>query len=257
MFDAKSLLNQFLGGNLSGRPFNPKGSSPTGSGGQGFDLGNLGDLAKGLGGMSGGQKLAAGGLLAMLIGSKKGRRMAGSLVTYGGAAALGLLAYRAFRNWQEGQKPETAAPASNADISNVEPQYLPSAAPAATGEAFELSLVRAMIAAAKADGHMDAVEQGRLFTEINNMGMDSEAKGFVFDLLAKPVSLDDVARTAQSPEQGAELYLASRLAIDPDDPAEKAYLEALAARLKLPPELVAHLEHQVEATMAQKDDAAE
>ena len=62
--------------------------------------------------------------------------------------------------------------------------------------------------------------------------------------------MDDVAKTAQSPEQGAELYLASRLAIDPDHPAEKAYLEALAARLKLPPELVAHLDRQVEATMA-------
>lgn len=245
MFDAKSLLNQFLGGNLSGRPFNPKAAM----GGQG--LGNFGDLAKGLGNISGGQKLAAGGLLAMVLGSKKGRKMAGSLVTYGGAAALGLLAYRAFRNWQEGQRPATAPVASEAEISNVEPQYLPSAAPAATGEPFELALVRAMIAAAKADGHMDAVEQGRLFAEINNMGMDAEAKGFVFDLLAKPVSLDEVAKAAQSQEQSAELYLASRLAIDPDHPAEKAYLEALAARLKLPPELVAHLDRQVEATMAQ------
>ncbi len=220
MFDAKSLLNQFLGD------------------------------------MGGGQKLAAGGLLAMLIGNRKGRRMMGSLVAYGGAAALGLLAYRAFRNWQEGQRPATAPVASEAEISNVEPQYLPSAAPAATGEAFELSLVRAMIAAAKADGHMDAVEQGRLFAEIDNMGMDAQAKGFVFDLLARPVSLDDVVRTAQSPAQGAELYLASRLAIDPDDPAEKAYLEKLAAKLRLPPELVAHLDRQVAATLAQADDAA-
>lgn len=249
MFDAKSLLNQFLGGNLSNRPFNPQ----TG-GSQGF--GDLGELAKGkLGALSGGQGLAAGGLLGLLLGSGKGRRMAGSLVTYGGAAALGLLAYRAFRNWQDGQRPETAVAASNADIANVEPQYLPSAAPAATGEAFELALVRAMIAAAKADGHMDAVEQGRLFAEIDNMGMDAEAKGFVFDLLARPVSLDDVAKAAQTPEQGAELYLASRLAIDPDDPAEKAYLDALTAKLKLPPELVAHLNRQVEATLAPADTA--
>lgn len=257
MFDAKTLLNQFLGGNPGGRPFDPGGRDREGAGGQGFDLGSLGELARSsLGGMGGGQKLAAGGLLAMLIGSKKGRRMAGSLVTYGGAAALGLLAYRAFRNWQEGQKPATAPVASEAEISNVEPQYLPSAAPAASGEPFELALVRAMIAAAKADGHMDAVEQGRLFTEISNMGMDAEAKGFVFDLLAQPVSLDEVARAAQLPEQGAELYLASRLAIDPDHPAEKAWLEALVARLDLPPELVAHLDRQVQATLARDDAAA-
>jgi uncharacterized membrane protein YebE (DUF533 family) len=45
-----------------------------------------------------------------------------------------------------------------------------------------------------------------------------------------------------TPEQGAELYLAARLAIDPDEPAERAYLEALAARLELPAELRARLD---------------
>src|SRR5690606_42129998 len=102
-------------GTPGGRPADPGGRDREGAGGQGFDLGRLGELARGsLGGMGGGQKLAAGGLLAMLIGSKKGRRMAGSLVTYGGAAALGLLAYRAFRQLPEGRKPGTAADASRA-----------------------------------------------------------------------------------------------------------------------------------------------
>ena len=49
---------------------------------------------------------------------------------------------------------------------------------------------------------------------------------------------------AGGPEQAAEIYLASRLAIDPDHPAEHAYLDALASRLSLPAELVAHLESQ-------------
>jgi uncharacterized membrane protein YebE (DUF533 family) len=34
--------------------------------------------------------------------------------------------------------------------------------------------------------------------------------------------------------------------IDPDQPAERAYLEALGHRLKLPAELIAHLEHPAE-----------
>jgi len=34
------------------------------------------------------------------------------------------------------------------------------------------------------------------------------------------------------------------LAIDPDQPAERAYLDALAARLQLPVELRAHLDQQ-------------
>jgi uncharacterized membrane protein YebE (DUF533 family) len=47
-----------------------------------------------------------------------------------------------------------------------------------------------------------------------------------------------------TPEQGAEVYLASRLAIDPDVPAERVYLDALAAKLKLPAELRAQLDAQ-------------
>ena len=49
--------------------------------------------------------------------------------------------------------------------------------------------------------------------------------------------LDGLVRAVATPEQGAELYLAARLAIDLDEPAERAFLDALAARLKLPPEL--------------------
>ena len=66
----------------------------------------------------------------------------------------------------------------------------------------------------------------------------------------KPSSLQDIASLAEGPEQAAELYLASRLAIDPDHSMEQAYLEALASRLSLPNELVQHLERQVKAALS-------
>jgi uncharacterized membrane protein YebE (DUF533 family) len=121
---------------------------------------------------------------------------------------------------------------------------LPHSAPAADGGAFELVLIRAMIGAARADGTIDGVEQQRLFGEVSKLGLDSEAKAYVFDLLSKPVDLDSIAAAVATPEQGAEVYLASRLAIDPDQPAERAYLDALATRLRLPAELRAHLDQQ-------------
>ena len=111
------------------------------------------------------------------------------------------------------------------------------ARPAANDGAFELALVRAMVGAAKADGHIDAKEQRRLFAEVERLGLDADSKAYVFDLLTHDVDLYDLASAATTPEQGAEIYLAARLAIDPDEPAERAYLDALAARLKLPPEL--------------------
>jgi uncharacterized membrane protein YebE (DUF533 family) len=119
---------------------------------------------------------------------------------------------------------------------------LPHTRPAADGSPFELVLVRAMVGAAKADGHIDATEQKRLFAEVERLGLDADAKAYVFDLLTHDVDLDSIARAASTPEQGAEAYLAARLAIDADQPAERAYLDSLAARLKLPDELRATLD---------------
>jgi uncharacterized membrane protein YebE (DUF533 family) len=119
---------------------------------------------------------------------------------------------------------------------------LPHALAGADDRPFELALVRAMVGAAKADGHIDAAEQRRLFAEVERMALDAEAKAYVFDLLTKDVDLASLADAVRTPEQGAELYLAARLAIDPDEPAERAYLDALAARLQIPGELRASLE---------------
>jgi uncharacterized membrane protein YebE (DUF533 family) len=124
-------------------------------------------------------------------------------------------------------------------------KFLPDTAPAGDGRPFELALIVAMIAAANADGHIGAEEQRAIFDQVGQLSLDSEGKAVVFDTLRNPPSLQDIASLASGPEQAAEIYLASRLAIDPDHPAEVAYLEALANRLRLPPELVKHLESQV------------
>jgi uncharacterized membrane protein YebE (DUF533 family) len=48
----------------------------------------------------------------------------------------------------------------------------------------------------------------------------------------------------------AEVYAASLIAINPDTPAEKAYLAMLAARLNLDPGLVREIELRLDATGA-------
>jgi uncharacterized membrane protein YebE (DUF533 family) len=111
---------------------------------------------------------------------------------------------------------------------------------------FELSLVRAMVAAAKADGHVDATEQRAIFDAVERAGLDAEAKAFVFDLLRRDIPFEEIAAGAATPEQAAELYLAARLSIDPDEPAERAWLSALAHRLALPEGLVAQIEAEAQ-----------
>lgn len=104
-----------------------------------------------------------------------------------------------------------------------------------------------MIAAAKCDGHIDREEQARIQRQIDEQQLSAEEKGFLFDAFTQEPDPLAIARLARTQEQGAELYVASRLAIDPDVPAERQYLERLGAALGLPGELVAHLDSKIEA----------
>ena len=106
-------------------------------------------------------------------------------------------------------------------------------------------MLRAMIAAAKADGHVDAQEQARIFAEMDKLPLGADDKVFVMDELRAKLDIDAVAGDATSPEEAAEIYAASLLAIDIDNAAERGYLGMLAARLKLDDALVAHLQQTV------------
>jgi uncharacterized membrane protein YebE (DUF533 family) len=107
-------------------------------------------------------------------------------------------------------------------------------------------LLRAMIAAAKADGHIDAAEQANIFAQMDKLDLDADDKAFVMDELRAPLDVDAVAKAARTPEEAAELYTASLLAIDVDNAAERGYLALLAARLRLDDKLVEHLHATVE-----------
>jgi uncharacterized membrane protein YebE (DUF533 family) len=220
--DPKQLLDSFLGSGSTAKAGDLLGQAR----GQLDRMGVPGGFAGGA---------AVGGLLALLLGGKK----LGKVASYGGAAALGALAYRAYQNWQsQPGAPSVPAPAK-------QDTFLPSAAPAADGAPFELALIRAMVAAAAADGHIDATERRSIAAKIEAMGLDAEAKAFVFDAMNDPPTPDAIAQAARTPEQASQLWLAARLAATPDEPTERAFLDALAHRLSLPPPLVAELEKEI------------
>jgi len=254
MMNAQNLLERFLGQSASppaspiAQPSSSPWETPAGSGASGIagTARQVLNSAGGLGGLA--ASGAVGGLLGLLVGGgkKKSKGGFGGALSHGGAAMLGALASQAFQSWQRGQTPSQTPAASPQQLATVEPRFLPAAAPAADGQPFELALIRAMIAAAKADGHIDSDEQRRIFERVGEFGLDAESKAFIFDALAAPVGISEVAALATTPEHAAELYLASRLAVEPDGPAELAYLEALAHRLKLPEDLVAHLNRQAD-----------
>jgi uncharacterized membrane protein YebE (DUF533 family) len=238
MFDAKRLLDQFIGAQGPGQADRGQGQ---GFGGQPGDL--LQQATGMLGGFGGGA--LTGGLAGLLLGSKGGRKLAGNALTYGGMAVAGALAYRAYQNWQAGK---AAVPAANSGVPLLPPPTDTPFNPASEAEQQTLGrhLLRAMIAAAKSDGHIDNAEQANIFAQMDRLNVSAEDKAFVMDELRKPLDVDSVAGAAQTPEEAAELYTVSLLAIDVDNPSERAYLALLAARLKLDEKLVAHLHATVE-----------
>ncbi len=102
-----------------------------------------------------------------------------------------------------------------------------------------------MIAAAKADGHIDDEERRKIGDRLSLAGIGSEAEQFMQQELERPLDLEVLVALAQTEAQRVELYTASRLAIDPDTRAERGYLDLLAGRLQLPDALVDHIEATV------------
>jgi uncharacterized membrane protein YebE (DUF533 family) len=179
--------------------------------------------------MTGAAGLAAGMLLS---GGGLGK-MVGGLAKAGAVAAIGGLAYSAWQNYQKNQQGGGAPVAQDA--------FIPPAQAAHQTEELGKSLVRAMIAAAKADGQIDATERDRIFAKLQTMPLSSEEKAFVLDELNGPPNLDAVVSRADTPEHAAEIYAASLVAMVPDTEAEHKWLAALAERLKLPAALVSEI----------------
>lgn len=179
-----------------------------------------------------------GGLGALVFGTSAGRSVVGSAAKMGGLALIGGLAYKAYQNHQAG-KPLLDA--------QQQPELLPAPAgtgfePEAASEATALVFIRAMIAAAAADGSIDAEERGAILGGLREAGFDPEANEWLEHEMANPASVDALVEASTSPELAAQIYTAARIAINPDTPAEKDFLAGLSASLGLDAELVANID---------------
>ncbi|MBV4487485.1 tellurite resistance TerB family protein [Pseudomonas sp. SWRI153] len=233
--NTRGLLDQLL---KSGQEMlqNKAGGAQNKSTGGG--LGGLlgGSSGSGLGGLlsgAGGGALAAGAM-GLLLGNKKVRKVGGKVAIYGGLAALGVLAYKAYGNYnaQKGTAPQR------------EPQTLDRLPPAQV-EQHSQAILKALVAAAKADGHIDERERELIEGEFTKLDNDQELQHWLHAELNKPLDPTDVARAASTPEMAAEMYIASVMLVDEENFMEKSYLDELARQLKLEPGLKVELEKQV------------
>jgi uncharacterized membrane protein YebE (DUF533 family) len=185
-----------------------------------------------------GTAVAAGGLGAVLLGTKTGRAVTGSALTLGGLALIGGLAYKAIQSYQQGKSPEAGA----RQLALAAPPSGSGFEPEAMGNQTALAIIRAMIAAAAADGRVDADEQKRILGNLGEIGLDHEAEEFLAAELNNPASIDDLVASVGSEQEAIQLYTAARLAVDSDNVEESNFLAELANGLGLDAELVAHID---------------
>lgn len=225
MLEPKKLLDDLMGSKVPGTENTVRETA-----------GKAGKLAKD-------NPIATGLLAAVLLGTGAGRSVTGSALKLGGLAAVAGLAYKAYQNYQNGSAPKSGEQTEllppPADTS-----FHPEQAPQGEDE-FTLTLVRAMIAAARADGHIDDEERSRIADKLALSGIGEEAQAFLNAELDRPLDLDAIIAAAETDAQRVELYTASRLAIEPQTRAERGYLDMLAGRLKLPESLIDHIETTV------------
>jgi len=248
------LLDQLL---KSGQDLLQKQQGSVARPGNAQSGGSLGDMLSGAGGPLGsllggsggaGRGALATGALGMLLGSRGGRRLGGKVVTYGGLAALGMLAYKAYGNWQA-QQVQRQGGAAQANATQTEPKTV-DRLPPDQAEEHSRGILKALVAAAKADGHVDDQERKMIEAELAQLTDDPELQRWLEAELNKPLDPVDVAAAATTPEMASEMYLASVLMVDEEQFMERAYLDELARQLKLDAQLKAELESQVRGVSA-------
>lgn len=122
-----------------------------------------------------------------------------------------------------------AAPAPPPAAPVVAPQ---ATAGASAQQADAAHLIRAMIAAANADGQIDAQERAGILERALEAGLDTATQQFLMGELRAPASLDDIVAATRA-ELRLETYAAAVLAVSVDTDAERVWLDRLAAALAL------------------------
>ncbi len=219
--DLLNMLGGLLGGSQSGQHSANAGAAAGGG---------LGGLESILGpqGLS-----MLGGLAASLLAGKKnsGASAAGS-----GAGGLGDLFSNIFGGAGGQQEQSGALPwdnlkkqvqEQNATIPNYG-QREPSPRDRT------VRMIRALIYAARADGHIDDKEKSALADQISQLNLGPKGKALVQGAMNEPLDPSVIADGVATPDEALQLYTLSLAAIDVDNNMERRYLDSLAGALGIP-----------------------
>lgn len=210
----------------------------------------------------------AGGALSGALMGKKGSKMGKSALQLGALAAIGGIAYKAYQAYSKNNPQQQPANHHPAPHQNQQSRYIPSQPNAQTNLTYspdslskqqfervineensdngQMLLLRAMITAANADGHIDENERQRIYAQVDELDLSVADKASLFDELRRPLSLEELVNAVPNSETAVEVYAASVLAIDQRQAASEAYLSRLSSSLMIPRELVGAIHQQAQ-----------
>jgi uncharacterized membrane protein YebE (DUF533 family) len=201
----------------------------------------------------------------LLMGGSRRRSGLGSLISSGAALGLAGVAMEAVEHFLEKSKPPAsgsppsgsppiqtsasspppapgvATPPMPPGASVMAPPPLPPPSASISSKSVDATeagqeavlLIRAMIAAANADGVIDEEERNRILKKLETMDLSDQEHSFIVKELLSPAGLEDIVAQIKSPEMAKKVYLVSLLAIEVDTDAERAYMETLARQSSL------------------------
>lgn len=186
-----------------------------------------------------------GGLLgAGALGALLGSFVSKSVLKDAALVGAGAVAWNFYQKWSrsrnsqpvEGQVVAREVPVPSAGASVSSPAAL---------DATAMLMLRAMVYTARADGHIDATEQGRILKLVEQLCPGRDMSGVMNGLMSEPIDPARLATEVRSSEQADDLYRLSCLIVDVDHFMERSYLDGLAGALHLSQDRKAMLEQEV------------
>ena len=201
----------------------------------------------------------------LLMGGSRRRSGLGSLVSSGAALGFAGVALEAVEHFMDKSKTQVAGspPSGPPPIQTSAPSQPPPAPgvsvpppihgktvaappppPSSTSIASEsvdagkagqdaVLLIRAMIAAANADGVIDKEERNRILNKLETEDLSDQEHSFIVKELLSPAELEDIVAQVKSQGMAKMVYTVSLLAIEVDTDAERTYMNTLARQLSL------------------------
>lgn len=106
-------------------------------------------------------------------------------------------------------------------------------------------LIRAMIAAANADGVIDQAERNHILERLQGIDLSPEEHAFIVQELLAPADMETIVNNVGTLELAEQVYTVSLMAIDVDTEQERRYMAMLADRLGIDPATVETIQRRL------------